>query len=79
MAKEAYLYGKRGLFIWQKRPVYMAKEAYLYGKRGLFTWQNRPIEFSIPEVIEQRGFAVVYVPHNSHDRCAQRERRILLV
>ena len=32
MAKEAYLYGKRGLFIWQKRPVYMAEEAYSYGK-----------------------------------------------
>jgi len=35
ITKEAYLYGKRGLFIWQKRPVYMAKEACLYGKRGL--------------------------------------------
>ena len=34
MAKEAYLYGKRGLFIWQKRPVYMAKEAYLYAFRA---------------------------------------------
>ena len=27
---------KRGLLIWQKRPIYMAKEAYLHGKRGLF-------------------------------------------
>ena len=35
MAKEPYLYGKRGLFIWQKRPVHKAKEAYSYGKRGL--------------------------------------------
>ena len=35
MAKEAYLYGKRGLFTWQKRPIYMAKEAYLHGERGL--------------------------------------------
>jgi recombinational DNA repair protein RecT len=43
MAKEAYSYGKRGLFIWQKRPVHMAKEAYSYGKRGLFLWQKRPI------------------------------------
>ena len=39
VAKEAYLdgyylHGKRGLSIWQKRPIYMAKEAYLYGKRG---------------------------------------------
>jgi len=57
--KESYLYGKRGLFIWQKRPlavtqhsglrqcqkrpIYMAKEAYFYGKRGLFIWQKRPI------------------------------------
>ena len=29
MAKEAYLYGKRGLFIRQKRPIYTAKDAYL--------------------------------------------------
>ena len=26
--KEAYSYGKRGLFIWQKKPIHMAKEAY---------------------------------------------------
>ena len=25
---EAYSYGKRALFIWQKSPVHMAKEAY---------------------------------------------------
>ena len=31
MAKEAYLDGKRGLFLWQKRPISMAKEAYLEG------------------------------------------------
>ena len=38
MAKEPYVYGKRGLGIWQKSPMYMAKEAkepYVYGKRGL--------------------------------------------
>jgi len=34
MAKEAYLYGKRGLRAWQKRPTCMAKEAYVHGKRG---------------------------------------------
>jgi hypothetical protein len=51
MGKEAYLYGKRGLFIWQKRPIYMAKEAYLYGKRGLFIWQKRPIPISVPRPI----------------------------
>ena len=28
MAKEAYSYGKRGLFIWQKRPIHMAEEAH---------------------------------------------------
>ena len=37
VAKETYLYGKRGLFLWQKRPIPMAKETYLYGKRGLLT------------------------------------------
>ena len=50
MAKEAYVHGKR--------PMYMAKEAYVhgkrgpppcllvcfaYGKRGLCTWQERPV------------------------------------
>ena len=53
MAKETYSYGKRVLFIWQKRPIHMAKEmlksmcvakeTYLYGKRDLFIWQKRPI------------------------------------
>ena len=27
MTKETYLHGKRDLFTWQKRPIYMAKEA----------------------------------------------------
>ena len=31
-AKETYLQGKRDLFTWQKRPIYMAKETYSYGK-----------------------------------------------
>ena len=31
MAKETYVYGKRDLCIWQKRPTYMAKETYVYG------------------------------------------------
>ena len=35
-ADEACLYGKRDLFVWQKRPICMAKEAYSYGKRDLF-------------------------------------------
>jgi len=43
MAKEVGLYGKRGLFIWQKRSVYMAQEACLHGKRGRFIWQKRPV------------------------------------
>ena len=46
MAKETYSYGKRDLFIWQKRPIHMAKEAYLYGKRDLFIWQKRPIHMA---------------------------------
>jgi len=37
MAKETYLYGKRDLLIWQKRPTYMAKETYPCGKRVLTT------------------------------------------
>jgi hypothetical protein len=36
MTNEAYLYGKRGLFIWQMMPLYMANKAY-------FIWQMRPI------------------------------------
>jgi hypothetical protein len=43
MAKEAYLYEKKGLFIWQKRLTCMKKKAYLYGKRGLLVWKKRPI------------------------------------
>ena len=42
VAKETYSYGKRDLFIWQKRPIHMAKETYSYGKRDLFIWQKRP-------------------------------------
>ena len=45
MAKEAYIYGKRGLGSYKakKRPIYKAKEAYIYGKRGLCIRQKRPI------------------------------------
>ena len=32
VSKETCSYGKRDLFIWQKRPVHMAKEA--YGEMG---------------------------------------------
>ena len=46
MAKEAYSYGKRGLFICQKRPIHMAKEAYSCGKRDLFICQKRPIHMA---------------------------------
>ena len=46
MAKETYSYGKRDLFIWQKRPIYMAKETYSYDKRDLFIWQKRPIHMA---------------------------------
>ena len=53
-----YLYGKRDLIVWQKRPIYVAKETYLCGKRDLLLmvhvrlfsgvdiihmWQKRPI------------------------------------
>ena len=49
MAKETYLYGKRGLFVWQKRPICMAisypdrAQVCLRVKRDLFVWQKRPI------------------------------------
>jgi hypothetical protein len=50
MANETYIYGKRALATWQKRPIYMAKETqshgketYIYGKRDLYIWQKRPI------------------------------------
>ena len=46
MAKEAYSYGKRSLFICQKRPIHVAKETYSYVKRDLFIWQKRPIHMS---------------------------------
>ena len=48
MSKEAYVYGKRGLFIWQKRPTnalaylryaQVSKDTY---KRDLLRWQKRP-------------------------------------
>jgi len=28
VSKETYSYGKRDLFIWQKRPIHVAKEVY---------------------------------------------------
>ena len=40
---ETYVYDKRDLCIWQKRPMYMAKETYVYGKRDLCIWQKRPM------------------------------------
>jgi len=59
MVKEAYFHGKRGLFSWRKRPIFMAKEAYFQSKRpstgmtnsavcvnverDLYSWQKRPI------------------------------------
>ena len=46
MAKEAYLYGKRGLLQWTQIPIHMAGEANSYGKRGLFIWQKRPIHMA---------------------------------
>ena len=45
MEKETYLYCKRGLRIWQKRPNHVAKESYLYGKRDLLTrWPAPAVE-----------------------------------
>ena len=47
VSKETYVYGKRGRFIWQKRPMYMAEETYVSGKRDLCIRQKRPIGISI--------------------------------
>ena len=52
MTTEAYVYGKRGLFVWQKRPIAISipevcvsvKRGLPYGKRGLFMWQKRPTD-----------------------------------
>jgi hypothetical protein len=48
MANETYIYGKRALATWQKRPIYMAKETqshgketYIYGKRDLYIYGKR--------------------------------------
>ena len=32
---EANVYGKRDLYTWQKRPIYMIKETFIHGKRDL--------------------------------------------
>ena len=55
VSKETYLYGKRDLFIWQKRPadktyrIEMLKSMCVSkenGKRDLFIWQKRPIHMT---------------------------------
>ena len=33
--KEAYLYGKRGLFVWQKRPIYVAMRPICMAKEAV--------------------------------------------
>jgi len=42
MTKETYIYDKRDLHIWQKRPTYMTKETYIYGKRDCHIWPKSP-------------------------------------
>ena len=39
VSKEAYVYGKRDLRIWQKRPAYMAKEPYEHWERKQASWR----------------------------------------
>jgi len=68
-AKEAYSYGKRDLFIWQKRPIHMAKEACSYGKRGLFIWQKRPIHMA-KEAYEH------WLPRTAYERGRQHDGRL---
>jgi hypothetical protein len=51
MAKETYIYGKRDLYIWQKRPMYdlgsKGGESTTFLsirlKRDLYIWQKRPM------------------------------------
>jgi hypothetical protein len=66
MAKETYSYGKRDLFIWQKRPMYMAKETYVYGKRDLFIWQKRPI------YMEKEAYAHTNIPESAESGMARK-------
>ena len=42
MPKEAYSYGKSGLFVWQKSPILVAQEAYSYGKSSEENTQDLP-------------------------------------
>jgi len=43
MAKETCIYGKRDMYTWQKRRVYMAKETCIYSKRDVYIWQKRHV------------------------------------
>ena len=43
MAKETHVCRKRGLYVWQMRPIYVAKETHICSKRDQHIWQNRPI------------------------------------
>ena len=62
-SKEAYVYGKRALCIWQKRPMYMAKEPCVYGKRALCIWQKRPIYMAKePYVYGKRAQIIIHMP-----------------
>ena len=57
-SEETQWYGKRGLLIWQNKPIdgkrglwqkgpaEMAKETCRYGKRGLSIRQNRPLDMA---------------------------------
>jgi len=44
--RKPYVYGKRDLLLWQKRPTYMAKETYLYGKTYLSTAKKCVLRFA---------------------------------
>ena len=72
MAKETYVYGKRDLLVWQKRPTCMAKETYVYGKRDLATylygkrdlrvWQKRPTR------VAKEAYLQDFFGHSPHRR-----------
>jgi hypothetical protein len=40
ISKETYMYIKRDLYVYQKRPICISKETYMYIKRDLYVYQK---------------------------------------
>ena len=75
MAKETYIYGKRGL-----RDAWVSNETYIYGKRDLYIWQKRPVYMAEEAYIH--GKRPVYMAKEAY-MCGKRDlsygKRDLLV